>query len=137
MAHSPPPRLPRDVGSCPYHPQNGNICVTVPEIIAYVDQRGRVPFRRWYADLDNSAAQRVRSAIARLEEGNSSNVRSVGQGVLEFRINFGPGYRVYFGMDGAELIFLLGGGTKRGQQNDIREAQALWGEFKRRKRQEV
>ena len=61
----------------------------------------------------------------------------MGQGVLEFRIHFGPGYRVYFGMDGAELIILLGGGTKRRQQDDIQEAQALWEEFKRRKKREA
>jgi putative addiction module killer protein len=51
--------------------------------------------------------------------GNLSNVKPVGEGVLEFRIDFGPGYRIYFGRDGSEVIFLLGGGSKKGQHQDI------------------
>ncbi len=62
-----------------------------------------------------------------------SDVRGVGEGVLESRINFGPGYRVYFGRDGDVLIVLLGGGTKRGQQADIENARRLWREYKNQK----
>ena len=71
-----------------------------------------------------------------MEKGNLSNVRNVGGGVLEQRIHFGPGYRIYFGKDGDTLIILLGGGTKKRQQTDIEAAQDLWQEYKRRKRQE-
>ena len=69
-----------------------------------------------------------------MEAGNLSNVRGVGSGVLERRIDVGPGYRVYFGRAGDTLIVLLGGGTKARQQRDIEDARQLWLEYKRRKR---
>ena len=72
-----------------------------------------------------------------MEAGNLANVRGVGRGVLECRIDFGPGYRVYFGRDGDTLIILLGGGTIAGQQRDIEGARQLWQEYRRRKQQEV
>ena len=72
-----------------------------------------------------------------METGNLSNVKGVGGGVLECRTHFGPGYRVYLGRDGDTLIILLGGGDKRRQQKDIEDAQDLWQEYKRRKRQET
>ena len=107
------------------------------EIREYVDDRGRSPFGRWFDGLDANAAARVRRALARMEAGNLSNVRGVGSGVLERRIHVGPGYRVYFGMDGDALIVLLGGGTKERQQRDIEDARELWREYKLRKQQEV
>ena len=72
-----------------------------------------------------------------MEAGNLSNVRGVGSGTLERRIQAGPGYRVYFGRDGDTLIVLLGGGTKERQQKDIEDARDLWQEYRRRKQQEV
>ena len=107
------------------------------EVREYVDAWGRSPFGRWFDSLDATAATRVRTALARMEMGNLSGVRGVGRGVSEYRMHFGPGYRIYFGMDGKELIILLGGGTKRRQQNDIEDAWHLWQEYKRRKRQEA
>ncbi len=86
------------------------------------------------APLDAGAAARVRTALARLETGNLSNVKSVGEGVLECRVNVGPGYRIYLGRDGDSLMILLAGGTKARQQVDIRNARVYWREFKRRKR---
>lgn len=71
-----------------------------------------------------------------MEAGNLSDVRSVGSGVSERRIHTGAGYRIYFGRDGDTLIVLLGGGTKERQQKDIKDARALWREYKRRKQQE-
>ena len=109
----------------------------MPEIREYVDRGGMSSFGRWFDGLDAGAAVRVRTAIARMELGNFSNVRGVGSGVLEYRINVGPGYRVYFGRDGDALIVLLGGGTKAHQQQDIHNARELWQEYKRRKRQEA
>ncbi len=67
----------------------------------------------------------------------TSPAKGVGAGVSEYRIDFGPGYRVYFGKDGDTLIILLGGGTKKRQQKDIEAAQDLWREYKQRKRQET
>ena len=107
------------------------------EVREYIDDRGRSPFGRWFDDLDANAAARVRTALARMEAGNLSNVKGVGSGVLECRMNVGPGYRVYFGRDGDTLIVLLGGGTKVRQQRDIEDARELWREYKRRNQQEV
>ena len=59
-----------------------------------------------------------------------SKVKSVGKGVSEYKVDFGPGYRVYFGQEGAEVIILLGGGSKKSQQKDIKTAQILWAEYK-------
>ena len=107
------------------------------EVREYVDERGVSSFGRWFDSLDALAAVKVRTSLARVEAGNLSNVRGVGGGVLEYRIHFGPGYRVYFGRDGDTLIVLLAGGTKRRQRGDIEEARNRWEEYKRRKRQEA
>ena len=107
------------------------------EIREYVDARGLSPFGRWFDGLDARAAARVRTVLARMEAGNLSNLRGVGGGVLERRIDVGPGYRVYFGRDGDALIVLLGGGTKVRQQRDIEGARVHWEEYRRRKQQEV
>ena len=107
------------------------------EIREYIDDRGRSPFGRWFDGLDANAATRIRTALARMEAGNLSNVRGVGSGVLEYRIHTSPGYRVYFGRDGDTVIVLLGGGTKARQQKNIADAREVWQEYKRRKQQEV
>jgi putative addiction module killer protein len=72
-----------------------------------------------------------------IEQGNLSNAKRVGSGVHEYRIDFGPGDRVYFGRDGDRLVILLGGGTKKRQEKDIRVAQAYWADYKRRKKLET
>jgi len=106
------------------------------ELREYTDPHGRSPFQQWFEDLDAHAAAKVTVALARLEQGNVSNVKGVGGGVLELRIDYGPGYRVYFGKYGAHLVILLGGGTKKRQNRDIRTAQDLWTTYKARKQQE-
>ena len=106
------------------------------EVREYTDPHGRSPFQQWFEDLDARAAAKVTVALARLEQGNVSNVKGVGGGVLELRIDYGPGYRVYFGKDGAHVVILLGGGTKKRQNRDIRTAQDLWTVYKARKQQE-
>lgn len=107
------------------------------EIREYLDTQGRSPYARWFDRLNARAAAKVATALARMEQGNLSNAKSVGGGVSEYRIDFGPGYRVYFAKDGDTLIILLGGGTKKRQQKDIEAAQDLWREYKQRKRQET
>jgi putative addiction module killer protein len=72
----------------------------VLEIRYYLAPDGRSPFEGWFSSLDPAARAKVTVGIARLEQGNLSNVQGVGEGVLEYRINFGPGYRVYFGRAG-------------------------------------
>ncbi len=104
------------------------------EIRYYLSPDGQSPFERWFEGLDATARAKVAVAIARLEQGNLSNVKPVGEGVLEYRINFGPGYRVYFGRDGEVLVILLTGGTKKRQQRDVKAAIEFWTDYRRRKR---
>lgn len=103
------------------------------QIQEYIERDGRCPFQRWYDGLDNTAALKVTVALARLQAGNLSALKSVGQGVHEVKIDFGPGYRVYIGMDGPELVLLLGGSAKARQSQAIRAAQVCWAEYRRRK----
>jgi len=79
--------------------------------------------------------QRVTVALARMSAGSLANTKGVGGGVLEYRIDAGPGYRIYFGRDGDTLVILLAGGTKRRQQKDIEAAQERWAEYKKRKKE--
>ena len=107
------------------------------EVREYIDAKGRSPYARWFNRLNAQAAAKVVTALVRMEQGNLSGVKSAGAGVLECRIDFGPGYRVYLGKDGDTLVILLGGGTKKHQQQDIETARALWREYKQRKRWET
>lgn len=102
----------------------------------YVDAQGKIPYRDWVVKLDTATRVRVITAVLRLEQGNFSTAKSIGSGVSEMRLDFGPGYRVYFGMDGEQLVILLGGGSKKRQQADINDAHKLWAEYKRRKQEE-
>jgi putative addiction module killer protein len=104
------------------------------ELRYYVSASGDEPFGDWFTDLEAVARAKVTRAIARLEQGNFSSVKTVGEGVLEYRIDFGPGYRVYFGRDGDTLVILLTGGTKKRQQRDIDAAHAYWRDYKLGKR---
>lgn len=99
----------------------------------YLDKTGRSSFGRWFDSLDAAAAAKVTTALARMEQGNFSSVKVVGAGVFEYRIDFGPGYRVYFGKDGETLVILLAGGTKKRQAQDIALAQERWSDYKQRK----
>ena len=103
-------------------------------LVEYQDDQGRSPFGGWFARLNAQAAARVARALYRLAEGNFSNVKAVGQGVSEYKLDFGPGYRIYFGQDGGKLVVLLAGGTKKRQSQDVSNAQARWHDYRRRKR---
>lgn len=105
------------------------------EVREYLNREGRNLYKDWFDRLNSQAAAKVATALTRLALGNVSNVKGVGSGVLELRIDFGPGYRVYFGKDGERLIILLGGGTKKRQQHDINAGVADWEEYKRRKQE--
>ena len=105
------------------------------ELRAYVDEKGNRPYAKWLAGLDPFAAAKVAVAMARMESGNFSNAKGVGGGVYEYRIAFGPGYRLYLGREGDTVVILLGGGSKKRQQQDIAEAKASWAAYKRRKKQ--
>lgn len=100
----------------------------------YVADSGRSPFGDWFKKLDPVTAAKVTTALTRLELGNVSNVKVVGSGVCELKIDFGPGYRIYFGKDGVEVVILLGGGTKKKQRTDIVRAHSHWQYYRARKR---
>lgn len=102
----------------------------------YLDGKGVSPFGEWFEGLDAVVAAKITVVLSRMSQGNLSNVKGVGEGVLEYRLDFGPGYRVYFGRDGDVLLILLAGGTKRRQQNDIESARSRWMDYKRRRRSE-
>jgi putative addiction module killer protein len=104
------------------------------KIVEFLERDGTSPFAKWFARLDPVASAKITTALYRMEQGNLSNVKPVGQGVAEYRIDFGPGYRIYIGQDGEVLIILLGGGTKKGQNADIRLAQQRWQDYKARKK---
>jgi putative addiction module killer protein len=104
------------------------------ELRGYVDETGKKRFAMWFEGLDAIAAAKVTITLTRIERGNLSNTKGVGKGVLEYKIDFGPGYRIYFGKDGERLVILIGGGTKKRQDNDIATAQACWADYKRRKK---
>ena len=103
------------------------------ELREYLDERGRSPYAEWFEKLDSHAAQKVEVALWRIEAGNLSNVRPVGGGVLEYKIHFGAGYRIYFCREGADIIILVAGGTKQRQQQDISIALRRCQDYKGRK----
>ena len=91
-----------------------------------IEVRQTAEFSRWLRRLrDANAAARIVARIRRMEQGNFGDIRSVGSGVMELRVDYGPGYRVYYVNRGAEIVILLCGGDKRTQQQDIRRAHAL------------
>ena len=99
------------------------------EIREYVEN-DHSPYREWFDDLDRVTAARVNMYVRRLEAGNFGAAKSLQDGVFELRMDFGPGYRVYFGREGRTIIILLGGGSKRRQDADIAAAIARWKRYK-------
>lgn len=106
------------------------------QIKIYQTQNGKAPVTDWIDGLDNVTAMRVAQSLTRLEAGNTSNLKSVGQGVHELKMSFGAGYRVYLGLDGTMLIILLTGGSKQRQNKDIAQAQSYWADYKKRKKED-
>ncbi len=104
------------------------------EVREYLTADGHSPYAKWFDNLNAQAAAKVAIAVTRIAQGNLSNAKSVGAGLQEYRVDFGPGYRIYFGRDGDRLVILLGGGTKKRQEVDIAHAQTLWTDYKRRKK---
>jgi len=99
------------------------VLVTPNEIVVFRAKDGQVPFKEWLDDLnDKRAVARVLARLARVRQGNLGDCKSVGEGVAELRVDYGPGYRVYFGQKGQTLVVLLCGGDKRTQYRDIRLA---------------
>jgi len=104
------------------------------DLLEYLDEKGRSPFEKWFNRINAQAAAKVTTALVRLESGNTSNTKSVGGGVYELKIDYGPGYRVYFGYDGPKVVILLAGSTKKRQNKDIETAKKRWNNYKERKK---
>ncbi len=108
--------------------------VRFKNVFLYVQKNGACPYREWIDSLgDAKARARIRARIARLRAGSLGDWKAVGEGVFELRIDFGPGYRMYFGQEGASVIILVNGGNKSSQDRDIKTARALWAEYRRRR----
>jgi len=104
-----------------------NLCI-------FRSKSGSLPFAEWFEDLkDLRARQKIISRLARVRAGNLGYVETVGEGVHELKIDFGPGYRVYLGQLGSEIVILLCGGDKGSQNSDIKKAKAYWEEYKQEK----
>jgi putative addiction module killer protein len=107
------------------------------EIRRYRCAAGDEPFTAWLLDLpDRQARARILARLERLEVGNFGDAKLLREGVSELRIDWGPGYRVYFGRDGRTVIVLLCGGDKRKQAADIKKAVELWQEYGNRRKRE-
>lgn len=107
--------------------------MSIVRVREYLEANGSSPYGRWFDKLNAHAAAKVATALYRLGEGNFSNVEGVGSGVFEYRIDFGPGYRIYFGKDGEAVVILLGGSAKKRQQQAIDAAVTAWKDYKQRK----
>lgn len=100
-------------------------------IIVFSDENGNEPYKIWFENLrDKKGKARIESRLKRLEEGHYGDCAPVGEGVLELRMFFGAGYRVYFGDDEGNIVVLLSGGDKDSQKRDIKTAKEYWKEYK-------
>ncbi len=104
-------------------------------LLEYIKEDGSNPYKKWFDTLNAQAAAKVAVAKARMELGNTSNIKWF-DGIGEYRINWGPGYRIYLIQDGKQLIILLGGGIKKRQQQDIKKAKTLYKEYNTRKKRD-
>lgn len=103
------------------------------EVRHYITPAGADRFKEWLETLaDQQAQARVQARVDRLERGLLGDVRSCGEGVWELRIDWGPGYRVYYARSGEQIILLLLGGDKRKQQADIEQAKEFWRDYQKR-----
>ncbi len=107
----------------------------MPEILIYQTKDKKSPFEDWFDSFsDINTKARILQRIDRIELGNFGDCEPVGDGVHELRIDYGPGYRIYFGNDSKLLVILLCGGTKKRQEKDIKKAKEYWQDYKARKK---
>ena len=105
------------------------------ELLEYLTESNRNPFREWLEGLrDRQARAKIRVRLNRIRLGNFGDCKSVGRGVSELRVPYGPGYRVYFGRKSNMVVILLNGGSKKTQSKDIALAQEYWADYRRRTR---
>ncbi len=115
---------------------NSKLNVTIKnmdyQILELLLEDGTSPYEEWFLSLDPIAAAKIAVAKLRLQQGNTSNIKWF-DGIGEYKVDWGPGYRIYLAKDGLRIIVLIGGGTKKGQQRDVERAINLWKDYKRRK----
>ena len=99
------------------------------QVLEYVSEEGKNPYRVWLDSLDTPVKARIQARVFRFESGNLGDYKPVGDGVWEAKFDFGPGYRVYFGIEGKMVILLLLGGDKKSQRRDIQTARRLWSDY--------
>lgn len=104
----------------------------MPKLREYLEDDGSSPYARWFDSLEPVAAAKVTTAKTKLELGHFGKLEPVGEGVFEYKIDYGPGYRLYLAHDGAKYILLLGGGDKRQQSSEIKSAKERWAKYKLR-----
>jgi putative addiction module killer protein len=104
------------------------------QITEYLEAGDKSPYADWFNDLEAVTAARINRYVRRLEAGNFGSVKVLQEGVFEIKIDFGPGYRVYFGREGKSIIILLGGGSKNRQSADIATAIQRWKRYKELKK---
>ncbi len=105
------------------------------QIKIYKDIKGHEPFAEWINKLAMPVRARVFAKLDRVETDNLGDHKYISDGISEFRLQFGPGYRIYYGETENTVIILLCGGTKATQKKDITKAKKFWGEFKNRSKQ--
>ncbi len=108
---------------------------TPKEIAYYATDAGKLPFREWYMGLrDHGAKAIISQRLDRVSLGLMGDWKFLSDGVYELRVNYGPGYRIYFGQDGQKLVLLLCGGDKKSQDRDIKTAKKYWENYQTQKR---
>lgn len=99
----------------------------------YVAPQGHEPYTEWLNTIkDKLTKARIINGVTKMEAGNFGVSESVGGGVFELKLDFGPGYRVYYGLEGEKIVLLLLGGSKKGQQADINKAQTYLKDYRSR-----
>jgi putative addiction module killer protein len=105
------------------------------DVLYYQTTTKTLPFRDWRLGLDGDTKAVIDARVARFRSGNFGDSKSIGGGASENRIHYGPGYRIYYGLDGKQIVILLCGGDKSTQNVDIKLAQQYWADYKKRKRE--
>ena len=104
------------------------------QVFHYITRDGRDRFGEWLSKQNINVVARIQQRIDRMSRGNFGDHRGLDSGLSELRIDYGPGYRVYYGRDGHNIVILLAGGTKKRQDRDIEQARIHWKAYKQEKR---
>jgi len=104
------------------------------QIFHYQSHNFKIPFRDWFDGLDSITKEIIFDRLDKVKIGYFGDYKNLGEGVFELRIHFGPGYRIYFGIDGLEIVLLLCGGDKNAQNKDIKKAKFFLEDYRNAKK---